>query len=141
MSKRDSSFYIVDIFIAIFQIEQYTKNISDAEEFRWSTINWDATLRQLEIIGEATRYLINMNTLDNKKYRKIVDFRNVIIHGYFGIDEEEVWYVIKHKLKAFSSELYQIIDDNNIDISDAVDFSKKENIKNGLLVEFLGKLA
>ena len=50
-------------------------------------MEWDATLRRLEIIGEATKYLITMDILNNREYRKIVDFRNVISHAYFGVDE------------------------------------------------------
>ena len=138
MPDRDVSFYIVDILIAIFQIEQYTQDFHDAEELKWSTLQWDASLRQLEIIGEATKHLISADVLTNKKYRKIVDFRNIIIHGYFGIDEDEVWYVIRHKLKEFKSELHQIIDERNINISDAVQFAQQENVNNKLLVDFLG---
>ena len=138
MPNRDVSFYIVDILIAIFQIEQYTQDFNDAEELKWSTLQWDASLRQLEIIGEATKHLISADVLSSNKYRKIVDFRNIIIHGYFGIDEDEVWYVIQHKLKEFKSELHEILDEQNINISDAVQFAQQENINNKLLVDFLG---
>ena len=97
MSKRDISLYIVDIFIAINKIQRYTQKFSNAQDFKWSELQWDATIRELEIIGEATNNLIKSQILENNKYRKIVDFRNVIIHGYFGIDEDEVWSVVQDK--------------------------------------------
>ena len=78
MSKRDESLYIVDIFIAIDKINRYTDKFTKADDFKWSELEWDASLRELEIIGEATNKLISLNVLENKKYRKIVDFRNSI---------------------------------------------------------------
>ena len=77
MSNRDITFYILDIFIGIYKIELYTKKFNNADELLNSMLEWDATMRQLEIIGEATKWLIKLDVLDNKKYRKIVDFRNI----------------------------------------------------------------
>ena len=68
--SRDASFYIVDIFIAILKSKEYTKEFSNASEFKWSMLEWDATLRQLEIIGEAVKNLIRLGILDNQKYIK-----------------------------------------------------------------------
>ena len=94
----------------------------------------------MEIIGEATNSLIKLKVLDNKKYRKIVDFRNTIIHGYFGIDEDEVWSVVTDRLTPFSQELKNIIIENDIFVNDAISCARDENIKNKKLVEFLNKL-
>lgn len=51
--------------------------------------------REFEIIGEALSRLskIDEETLDNKipEYRKIIDFRNIIAHGYDIIDEAALW--------------------------------------------------
>ena len=140
MHKREPSFYIVDIFIAIFLIKRYTHDIANAQELKSNTLKWDASLRQLEIIGEAVKHLINMNILENQKYRKIVDFRNIIVHAYFGIDEEEVWYVITQKLLELKSNLNQIVNEKSIQLDEAIEFAKKENNKNTLLVDFLDSL-
>jgi uncharacterized protein with HEPN domain len=134
--SRDISLYIVDIFIAINKIKRYTAKFQTADEFLWSEVEWDATIRELEIIGEATKHLLNNGVLD-KKYRKIVDFRNVISHGYFGIDEDEVWFVIKEKLDEFFDDLLDVIKSNNINILKALEFAKVENSKNEKLVEFM----
>ncbi len=138
--SRDTSFYLVDIFIAIFKIKQYTKHFSNAEDLKWSFLEWDATLRELEIIGEAVKNLINLNVLPNKEYRKIVDFRNVITHAYFGIDEDEVWEVVTNKLDVLSTQLKSIIVNQNIDIENTVNFAIEENIKNRNIVVFLKEL-
>jgi len=140
MSKRDNSLYIVDIFIAINKIQRYTKKFTNADDFKWSELEWDATIRELEIIGEATNTLIKSEILENKKYRKIVDFRNIIIHGYFGIDEDEVWSVVTNKLTLFYKDLKSIIIEKNIFVQDAILFAKDENLKNKELVKFLNNL-
>ena len=140
MSKRDIGFYFIDIFIAIYKIELYTVKFSNGEELLNSMLEWDATIRELEIIGEATKSLIKLEALENKKYRKIVDFRNTIIHGYFGIDEDEVWSVVTDKLIPFNQELKNIIIEKNIYVKDAISCAKDENMKNKKLIEFLDKL-
>ena len=86
MSSRNHSLYIVDIFVAMDKIHRYTNKFDNAQDLLNSELEWDATIRELEILGEATNYLLKSNHID-KKYRRIVDFRNQIIHGYFGIDE------------------------------------------------------
>ncbi len=140
MSKRDIEFYFIDIFIAIYKIELYTSRFVDGEDLLNSMLEWDATIRELEIIGESTNSLIKLEILENKKYRKIVDFRNIIIHGYFGIDEDEVWSVVKNKLASFNQELKDIIIENNIFVNNAISCARDENIKNQKLVKFLDKL-
>ena len=94
--SRDITLYIVDILIAIDKIKRYSKPFLNAQELLYSEMAWDACIRELELIGEATKYLLNANLLDNS-YRRVVDFRNQITHGYFGINEEIVWDVIKNK--------------------------------------------
>lgn len=140
MSKRDISLYIVDIFIAIDKCKRYTSKFTSAEEFRWSELEWDATIRELEIIGEATNKLIKEKILEDEKYRKIVDFRNLIIHGYFGIDEDEVYSVVIEKLPEFFNELSSLVDEKNIYIKDAITFAKEENQKSKEVLNFLNTL-
>ena len=63
-------------------------------------VSWDSVVREFEIIGEATNVLIK-NAILNKESQIVVDFRNLLIHHYFGIDAEEVWNVIDHDLNEF----------------------------------------
>ncbi len=140
MSKRDTRLYITDIFVAINKIQRYTQHCSSAEALRWNELTWDASIRELEIIGEATRILISSNILENQKYRKIVDFRNIIAHGYFGLDEEEVYSVIKDKLLTFEKELTQLVLENAIPIEEVLLLTIEENKKITPLVNYLQKL-
>ena len=140
MSKRDIEFYFIDIFIAIYKIELYTSKFTSGEDLLHSMLEQDVTIRELEIVGEATNSLIKLEVLENKRYRKIVDFRNTIIHGYFGIDEDEVWSVVTEKLTLFNQELKNIIIERNIFVNDVILYARDESIKNKKLVQFLDKL-
>lgn len=139
--RRDPAFYMIDILIANNKIERYTKEFHKAEELYWSELEWDATIRELEIIGEATNKLIKYGFLPNEKYRKIVDFRNIIVHGYFGIDKDEVWEVIKNKLPIFIDELIGYIKEKNINMNEALYFAKEENSKNPNTIKYLDVLS
>jgi uncharacterized protein with HEPN domain len=141
MSKRDNAFYIVDIFIACDKIERYIQKISNPEALKWNELVWDATLRELEIIGEATNRLIQYGFLEREEYRKIVDFRNIIAHAYFGIDEEEVWYVVKTKLPIFCQTLQSMVHEVSLDLTKAIEAAKEEHSKNIHIVTLLEHIA
>lgn len=140
MSNRDITLYIVDILIAIDKIKRYTKNIDNAEELLHSELEWDATIRELQVIGDAIHRILNRNHLDNS-YRRIVDFRNQIVHGYFGIDHNIVWQVINDKLDNLNNDLIEFVKSNQFDLSEAIEAAIEENEYNEYIVRFLQQLA
>ncbi len=71
-------------------------------------MNWDATIRQFEIIGEATGKLLKLGVVSGNDLRFIVDFRNKIVHEYFGIDEEIVFDIIKRGLPRYLDYLHRV---------------------------------
>jgi uncharacterized protein with HEPN domain len=114
MSNRIVEMFVFDIFIAILKIEDIIKDFDSADELLHSYRDWDSVIREYEIIGEATKYLLNENLID-MEYRKIVNFRNYITHGYFGIDSERVWSISKNgllELKVIILEIMKNIPDN-----------------------------
>jgi uncharacterized protein with HEPN domain len=66
-------------------------------------------IREFEIIGEASKYLLREEFLD-REHQVIVDFRNQITHEYFGIDSEIVWTVIHQDLDIFEETIVRLID-------------------------------
>jgi len=56
-----------------------------------------ATVKQLEIIGEASNQLTeSFKSLYTKiEWREIVGLRNILIHEYFGIDTKIVWDILQ----------------------------------------------
>ncbi len=134
MSKRENLLFLFDIYIAILKIKYYIKNIKSAEELKYNLMAWDAVIREFEIIGEATKTLIENKLFDNSK-REIVDFRNVLIHRYFGIDEEEVWD-IANSLDFFEKEIVDILKNYEIDFfvdNIILEYKEYDFIKNSIL--------
>ncbi|MCD4796414.1 MAG: DUF86 domain-containing protein [Candidatus Cloacimonetes bacterium] len=141
MPKREISLYIVDIFIANEKIKRYISEFSNSKDLLCNEIHWDATMRELQIIGDATSILINNNFLTDK-CRLIVDFRNLITHAYFGIDAEMIWNIIHNELPEFIIDILNTIDSKKINIIPAIEFSIKEQQKlsNNLNIKFLNSL-
>ena len=136
---RDYRLYLVDILIADDKIKRYTKNFNNGNDLLYSELEWDGVIREFEIIGEATNYLIK-NEILNKNYRIIVDFRNKIIHGYFGIDEVIVWDVIKNYLPEFIKYIKNFIRENKINLNKIIIQTKKDHFYNKKVLEFLDNL-
>jgi uncharacterized protein with HEPN domain len=100
MSKRVFELFLFDIYIAILKIEFISKKFDNSEALKHDFISWDCVIREFEIIGEATNILIK-NNIVKKENQIVVDFRNLLIHHYFGIDSDEIWDVIHNDLKIY----------------------------------------
>lgn len=139
---RDLHLFMVDIFVAIQKIKEYTVPFENENDFRHSSLHWDATIRQLEVIGEALNNLLDDENFDNvspKYFRKVVNFRNTISHGYFGIDVDEVWNVVQQHLKLLARDLHLIINENHFAIEDAIQSSIDEydSLGDQVIVDYL----
>ncbi len=109
---RTVELFVFDCFIALAKIKKVASKFDSAQDLMHSFTDWDCVIREFEILGEASKHLLNHNLLESR-YRKIVDFRNQITHEYFGIDEDIVWAIINNELHAFEETIFNIID--NID--------------------------
>jgi uncharacterized protein with HEPN domain len=92
MSKRDTLLYITDILESIDAINSYLQNM-DYESFFKDRKTYSATIREFIIIGEAIGKIIDI--LEEKypayPWRILKDFRNFIIHEYFGVNPQIVY--------------------------------------------------
>ncbi len=119
---RDFELFIVDAFIAIHKIKIYTASFKDGHSLQGNSLHWDATMRAFEIIGESLNNLLQNNDFEKfspSYFRKIVNFRNVVAHGYFGISADEVWSIITDKLDELNDDLL-LITKNEFDIEEAI---------------------
>lgn len=92
---KDDVFFLEHILDAVNQIGEYT-NIS-YDEFLETRLIQDAVVRQLEIIGEATKNLSWSTTerCPHVPWKEIAGMRDKLIHAYFGVDLDEVWNTAK----------------------------------------------
>jgi len=77
---------------AISEIQSYVKD-TDIDEFINNSMKKFATVKQLEIIGEAANHISEEMKIKHPeiKWREIIGLRNILIHEYFGVDEYVVW--------------------------------------------------
>ena len=70
------------------------------EKFIVDSKTVDAVIRNFEVIGEASRFVSPEVKSENPlvEWRKISDFRNVLIHDYFGINYQIMWEIIINEL-------------------------------------------
>jgi uncharacterized protein with HEPN domain len=112
MCKRYVEYFITDLLIAINRVKRYSRHLKTYEELIADEKNFDAIVRELEIIGEAIKNILEFNELKSivkNEWRIIVDFRNVITHEYFGIEPEEVFYVVKKDIIVLEKEITELI--------------------------------
>lgn len=99
MSKRDSGLLLADILLAISKIKDYTEGL-DFDGFMADSKTVDAVERNFEIIGEAANQFPKSLQEANPAiaWHSVVSFHNRLIHGYFGVDYQILWYVIQNDL-------------------------------------------
>jgi len=113
MSERNLSLLLLDIKISIDKILDYTKGMTfDAYEADPKTK--DAVERNFEIIGEAASRIPDdfKNKHPHIEWRIIKDFRNFIIHEYFGINNQIVWDIIQYRLADLLKEVSILMESN-----------------------------
>ncbi len=106
---KDDSIFVKHILESIKYIENFSKNLSK-DEFLKDRLKQSAVIRELEIIGEASKNLSTKFRKDNNtiEWNLIAGFRDKLIHHYFGINLERVWNIIEFDLPDLKKEMEKI---------------------------------
>ena len=94
--------YLKDILEAIDLIEVYIQDAPDFEEFiNGRGLYQDAIVRNIEIIGEATKKVDDAFKVNHLEipWKQMAGMRDKIVHEYADIDWEEVWKVATEDIK------------------------------------------
>lgn len=112
MSERDFSLYLADILDSGSAIAEFVKDLS-FEEFCNDRKTYSAVIREFEIIGEAVGKLPDELKLKRPdvEWQDIKDFRNMLIHEYFGVDFEIVWKIIREDLPVLMNAVREIMEE------------------------------
>ena len=107
---RDYRVYREDIMEAIARIRSYTSGMS-IQSFVNDAKTFDAVVRNLEIIGEATKKVPEHLRTQNSDidWKKIASLRDILIHEYFGIDTEIIWDIIQSKLPILEKQVSRML--------------------------------
>ncbi len=106
MSEREWRFYVEDMISFVEKVIVYTEGF-DQSEFLKSGLNYDATVRNLELIGEAATHIPESIRTSSEEipWRQLIATRNRLIHGYLGIDNDTLWSIINDDIPILLSEL------------------------------------
>lgn len=95
VAPREWRFYIDDMAEFAEKVLAYTDGLDQAA-FVASGLNYDATVRNLELIGEAATHVPESIRAANPQipWRQIIATRNRLIHGYLGLDNDTLWSIV-----------------------------------------------
>lgn len=110
MSDREWRFYLDDMLSFAENVSAYTDGF-DQDTFAVTGLNYDATVRNLELIGEAATHIPSeiRDIYPSIPWRLVIATRNRLIHGYLGIDNDTLWSIIQDDIPALIAELQKII--------------------------------
>ena len=112
MFEREWRFYLDDMLVFAENVVTYCEEL-DLETFEQTGLNYDATVRNLELIGEAANNIPKQIQDQNTAvpWRQIIATRNRLIHGYLGIDNDTLWSIIQDDIPSLIIELQKIVAD------------------------------
>lgn len=107
---------LLHILDAKSEIEDYSENLDFGHFFRTSMARF-ASIKPLEIIGEAANHISPelIQRYPDIEWRRIIALRNILIHGYFGVDAKIVWDIIQEDIPKLKISVEGILSDFNDD--------------------------
>jgi uncharacterized protein with HEPN domain len=111
MSKfRTPEIILEDMHNAVTRILEYTKDYH-YDHFTKDRKTIDAVLRNLTVLGEASRNMPNSFTDQHPhiEWTKIARSRHIIVHDYFDVDYEIIWKIITDYLPPLKEQLELLI--------------------------------
>ena len=106
---KEDRVYLLHIRDAIKQVLHYTRQ--GRESFLGERQIQDATIRNLEIIGEAVKHVSKKLRAAHPDipWKRIAGMRDKMIHDYFGVDARLVWDVVDREIPALLRKVEEIL--------------------------------
>ena len=108
---REWRFYVQDMIEFCGRVQEYTAGLDQAT-FVASKITYDATLRNLELIGEAATHVPEEVCKAHPEidWRGIIGTRNRLAHGYLSISDKIIWNIIQDIIPELSPALRNLLE-------------------------------
>lgn len=109
---REHADYLGDILNAMDKAIEFVEGIS-YEEFIGDDKTFFAVIRALEIIGEAAKKIPEKIRKQNPNipWRDMAAMRDVLIHDYFGVDQETIWLTATDKIPEVQPLIKKLLDE------------------------------
>jgi len=110
MKKMSSRLFVEDILEAMDKIERYIKDLT-YDAFLKNEMVIDAVIRNLEIIGEASRNIPDdfREKHPDIPWKRMIGLRNLAIHKYFGVDLSIIWQIMTRNLPETKAGILAIL--------------------------------
>ena len=108
---REWYFYVQDMMEFGEKVLSYTDGL-DQNSFTGDGITYDATLRNIELIGEAATHIPAWvrEASPEIPWRDIIGVRNRVAHGYLHISDSVIWSLIQDAIPDLLPKLRHILD-------------------------------
>jgi len=95
---KDDAVYLNHILESIRRVEDNTRD--GREKFLRTHTLQDAVLRNLQTLSESTQRLAEALKAQHPEieWKRIAAFRNILVHGYLGIDMERIWEIVQRDI-------------------------------------------
>jgi len=109
MSEREWRFYVSDMIVFCEKVLAFTHGLRQ-EQLVADAMRFDATVRNLELIGEAASHIPQdvRNMYSAIPWRMLIATRNQLIHGYLGLDNDILWSIVQTDVPALLLQLKAI---------------------------------
>ncbi|MDZ7752659.1 MAG: DUF86 domain-containing protein [Gammaproteobacteria bacterium] len=108
--SREWRFYLDDMCAFARKVLAYTEGL-DQQGFVADPRTYDATLRNLELIGEAATHIPQDVRAAHPEipWRQIIATRNRLIHAYLGTDDDTLWSIVRDDIPRLAEALESLI--------------------------------
>ena len=110
-ARREWRLYVQDMIDCCEKALSYTEGM-DMEAFVADTLRYDATIRNIEVIGEAATNVPQRvrDATSEIPWNAIVGTRNRIVHAYMGIDDGIIWSIIQDAIPSMLPALHRLLE-------------------------------
>ena len=110
--QREIFKYLFDIRESIKSINDFIGETRDFAHYQKNKLVRRAVERELEIIGEATNRILSIDQdIEISDSRRIVDLRNLVIHGYDKVDDVIIWGILARDIPKLKIQVEALLDD------------------------------
>jgi uncharacterized protein with HEPN domain len=106
--------YLLHMLDALDQILKYTVEVSE-EQFLSNRMLQDAVVRNIGIVGEAAKQLLDVAPEFSRKhpqipFAEVYGMRNRVIHGYSSVNPSVVWDSVRDDVPELRRQIVEVLE-------------------------------